>query len=135
MTQIMRIEVPQARRTEVVSSIFGLHFPLSIEPYIYNLASSMSQQYQGGYWEFYQLSNGGFYMGLADGVYPVCCHNGYAGSLTGDALGIVVCMYAFSHFSFSDNDILSRRCGSLYHQLRDFAARHTEFMSICRATD
>lgn len=135
MTQIMRIEVPQARRTEVVSSIFGLHFPLSIEPYIYNLASSMSQQYQGGYWEFYQLSNGGFYMGLADGVYPVCCHNGYAGSLTGDALGIVVCMYAFSHFSFSDNDILSCTCSSKFHQLREYALDHPEGGAILMSVD
>ena len=61
--------------------------------------------------KFYALSNGGFYMSpISNHSFQVICDNGFEGSLSGDALGITVCLYAYSHLSFSDNHELAEKC-------------------------
>jgi hypothetical protein len=53
-----------------------VHFPLKLEPVIYGITELMAHGYSGGYWEFYTLSNGGFYMAPAeDRVFHVTCDN------------------------------------------------------------
>jgi hypothetical protein len=57
---------------------------------------------------------------------------GYDGRMSGDAAGIVACLFAFSHLSFQiPNDMLSRH----YLQLLDFAVAHREASAIFAATD
>ena len=66
----------------------------------------MAQEYTGGYWDFWTLSNSGFYMAPAeDTIFHVKCQNMYEGDLSADALGIVACLYAYSNLSFSLSDI------------------------------
>jgi hypothetical protein len=56
----------------------------------------MAQDYSGGLWEFYTLSNGGFYMAPStDVIFHVSCDNMFEGDLSGDALGITACLYAY----------------------------------------
>ena len=54
--------VPEARRLRIAAKLFGVRFPLQLEPTIYQFAEFLSGDYRGGYWHFYTLSNGGFYM-------------------------------------------------------------------------
>ncbi len=54
--------VPEEQRMEVVDRLFGLRFPLELEPFIYGITDRMAASYNGGLWIFHQLSNGGFYM-------------------------------------------------------------------------
>ena len=54
--------VPESRRMAITGKYFGLHFPLQLEPVIYGITERMAEDYSGGYWDFYTLSNGGFYM-------------------------------------------------------------------------
>lgn len=61
--------------------------------------------------------------------------NGHAGQVSADAFGIICCLYAYSHLSFSDNDELSKLCSNHYHALREFALAHGEAMAIFRAID
>ena len=47
-----------------VEKLFGIHFPLKLEPVIYGITERMAKDYSGGYWDFHTLSNGGFYMAM-----------------------------------------------------------------------
>jgi hypothetical protein len=136
-TQIIvtRELVPENRRMTVVERLFSIHFPLHLEPVIYGITERMAQDYSGGYWEFYQLSNGGFYMAPAvDTHFHVTCDNMYEGELSADALGITACLYAYSHLSFS-NGRFARVCACHYHRLREYMLDHPEVREILGAID
>lgn len=129
-----RIDINQ--RIQHTADLFGLQFPLRIEPYIYSLAAGLSANYEGGYWHFYTLSNGGFYMAPDDEqVFNVVADNGFEGKLTADALGIAACLYAYSHLSFRDNPALAIPCAEQYHLLRDYMLEHAEVDKILGAID
>ena len=57
---ITRSLIAEASRMDATHTLFGLHFPLRLEPTVFNMAGMLSEQYRGGSWEFYALSNGGF---------------------------------------------------------------------------
>ena len=59
---------------------------LRLEPTILlDLAGRLAKDYLGGYWQFYALSNGGFYMASDAHAFEVICENGYVGRLSGQA--------------------------------------------------
>ena len=76
---IKRVLVATAERSSFTEELFGIDFPLKLEPYIFHLTSSQAQNYNGGYWDFYKLSNGGFYMAPDGERYQVSCPNYYRG--------------------------------------------------------
>jgi len=135
-TTIARQRLNDSERIDFPAQLFDVHFPLLVEPIIYAFTESMSREYKGGYWEFYKLSNGGFYMAPDSGSYfPVACQNGYEGVLSADALGITACLYAYSHLSFLDNPVLAETCAEQYHLLRDYMLEQTEAEAILGAID
>ena len=129
-------KVADKYRIKHTANIFGIYFPLNFEPTVYNITSDIAQEYNGDYWEFYTLSNGGFYMAPhSDAIYEIACDNGYVGKLSADALGIAVCLYAYSHLSFSGSPVLAELCGNQYHLLRASMLEHGENSSILKAID
>ena len=133
---ITRNAVPTHRRTPVAAELFGLNFPMKLEPLIFNLTDHISDNYAGGYWDFYMLSNGGFYMSPRhDEPFNVSCENGHEDHLSGDALGIVVCLYVYSHLSFIGKNGFDEICVEHYHLLREFALDHEEARGIFSAID
>ena len=132
---VTRELVPEDYRMDVVEGLFGMAFPLQLEPVIYGITNRMTDGYDGGYWHFYTLSNGGFYMAPAeDKVFHVKCQNMYEGDLSADALGITACLYAYSNLSFSLSDI-AREYARQYHLLREYMLGHVEAMEILGAID
>lgn len=135
-TTITRERLVDNQRTSITAGLFGVHFPLLVEPLVYALTESMSREYRGGYWQFYRLSNGGFYMAPdSERYFPVACQNGYEGILSADALGITACLYAYSHLSFLDNPTLAEACAEQYHLLREYMLEQTEAEGILGAID
>jgi hypothetical protein len=126
--------VPEANRVSFVHSLFGIHFPLRLEPTVFHMAGMLAREYRGGYWQFYALSNGGFYMAPDAHAFEVVCENGYVGQLSAEALGIAACLYAFSHLSFG-GDEFAELCAEHYHLLREYALDHPEARGILAATD
>jgi hypothetical protein len=127
--------VPEDRRLDVVEGLFGMAFPLQLEPVIYGITDRMAEDYTGGYWDFFTLSNGGFYMAPAeDRIFHVKCQNMYEGDLSADALGITACLYAYSNLSFSLSDI-AREYARHYHLLREYMLEHPEVREILGASD
>ncbi|MDR6495987.1 hypothetical protein J2797_005912 [Paraburkholderia terricola] len=104
------------------------------EALVYGWARRLCPTYNGGSWDFFQLSNGGFYMAPADtGRVHVRWHmNGYNDLMGIDAFGIVVTLFALCH--------LAEKCGDdriidHYHALRAYAVQHVEAANILRAID
>jgi hypothetical protein len=136
LTPITRRLVPEGQRLAVTADLFGASFPLMIEPVIYGISERMAAEYNGGYWLFYALDNGGFYMASeGDQLYQVDCDNYWRGKLSADALGIVSSLYAYSHLSFSRDMDFARTCARHYHLLREYMYEHQEVASILGATD
>lgn len=134
-TAISRTLVPEHLRSEVTADLFGAHFPLQLEPFIFSIASQLSEDYSGGYWDFYQLGNGGFYMAPEHaGRFQVGSPNGSECFMSADALGITACLYSYSHLSFGNGD-MAGKCAEQYHLLRGYVFAHPEADSILRIID
>ena len=132
---VTRELVPEDQRLAITERYFGIHFPLQIEPVVYGITDKMADTYTGGYWDFYNLSNRGFYMAPSgDDVFHVTCDNMFEGDLSCDALGITACLYAYSNLSFSDGRF-SRVCACHYHRLREYMFEHPEVCRILAGTD
>ena len=135
-TTVTRKLVPEDRRLSITEKLFGTWFPTRIEPVVYTFAERLSEAYTGGYWEFYSLSNGGFYMAPSTGrSFHVICQNQFEGDLSADALGITACLYAYSNLSFSGPDAFADICFDHYHWLREYMMQHAEVEAILGGTD
>lgn len=133
---ITREQLAEDLRMEHVNNLFGVNFPMIFEPMLYSITERMSHDYRGGYWEFYELSNGGFYMAPAViDSFNVNSQNGYNGKMSADALGITVCLYAYSHLSFSKIDGFADECARQFHLLREYMFDHAEVHEILAAID
>lgn len=112
---------------------FGEHM-MTVEGRIYGLMREYCAHYSGGFWQFHELSNGGFYMVPCLGrVGLYVPSNGYRGEMSADAAGITVCLFAFSHLSFQypHTEVFARH----FHWLREFALGHAEAGQIFVAID
>lgn len=140
---ITRQRIADNKRINHTAKLFGIHFPMRLEPFVYSITASIAREYNGGYWEFYALSNGGFYMAPAiaaakgaysDTIFHVSCENGFEGKLSADALGISACLYAYSNLSFG-GDEFADVCAQQYHWLREYVFEHPEARGILGAID
>lgn len=129
-----------ARRVEDSERLMTLprHFGnqlLVLEGAVYDLMRRFAPDYRGGFWHFYDLSTGGFYMAPEhEGTFRFSVDtNGYEGEMSADAAGITVCLFAYSHLSFRYAD--SDTFGDYFHRLREFASQHAEAPEIFAAID
>ncbi len=100
----------------------------------YALARRLCAAYSGGFWEFYDLSNGGFYMApKGDGkVHVFWSDNFYSGQMSLDALGIVTFIFTLNAAWDATHD---DRFIEAMDRLKDFASGHEERREIFRAID
>ena len=125
-------KVPEAYRLAFLPRHFGRLF-MQVESSIYGHMRGLCPGYTGGFWEFFELSNGGCYMAPAGEAFEIQAPNGHSGTVSGDAAGIIATLYALSHlaFRFEEVTVLSDR----FHQLREFALGHREAAAILEAID
>ena len=132
---IQRHLVPEDQRTKITADLFGVYFPLQLEPFIFSMASRLSEDYGGGYWAFNVLGNGGFYMAPdSEGRFQVVSPNGWEGFMSADAFGIAVCLFAYSNLSFGSGQS-AETFADQYHLLREYMMDHAEARAILAATD
>ena len=125
-------QVPDDTRIHTLPRHFGQHM-LIVEDAVYCWMRRLASEYSGGYWHFYELSNGGFY--VAPDCEPLLLRvegNGYEGFMSSAAAGITACLFSFSHLSFR---IADEVISAHYHLLRDFAVEHQEAGAILAAID
>jgi Antirestriction protein len=108
---------------------------LIVETRIYDFAAALIDGYNGGYWEFVTLSNGGFYMMpvLKEPQVTLESENGFRGQLSHEAAGITVCLFAYSHLSF--NPRFAHCTNKHFHWLRAYAKQQAEADAIFAAID
>lgn len=134
-TTITATKVRQRQRVSHSSTAFGSRF-LWIESFVFDTAASLCDTYDGGEWDFYGLSNGGFYMAPTRGDHlRITVANGFGGTLSSQAFGITCCLYAYSMLSFSPDTEFAELCARHYHLLLDAARQHSEALTIFRAID
>ncbi|MDO3386026.1 antirestriction protein [Gilvimarinus sp. SDUM040013] len=128
--------VPAEERIDTLPSFFPSCY-LEFELMVFDVARTISKTYQGasGYWQFYRLSNGGFYMAPhCDGEFEVTIPfgNGFRGSLSADAFGVAVTLYAYCFIAekFPDADLADH-----YARLYDYMSDHKEAGTIWQAID
>jgi len=133
---ITRELVPDRQRADFVDALFGINFPMQLEPCIFAIASELSSDYHGGYWHIYALGNGGVYLAPDDDArFTVRCENDFDGVMSADAFGLTVCLYAFSRLSFVAKGKIAEVYARHYHLLREYAMDHAEVTAIIAATD
>jgi hypothetical protein len=115
----------------VTGEVFGVWFPMHVEPVVFSLAERLLKDYKGGYWDFYTLSNGGFYVAPAgNDRFHVLCENQFKGDLSADVFGITLCLYAYSILSFAGPDAFVDKCTGHFYRLREFMMEHPEVRAI-----
>ncbi|MEX6281147.1 antirestriction protein [Providencia hangzhouensis] len=120
---ITAIEVKNAQaRLTFLPSKLG-RYCIAFENAIYHWMTRNAVAYNGGYWDFFQLSNGGFYLQPTKG-YMLTSPNGFMDDVGAQEAGIIVTLMMLSHFSFvtyeKEHHEDCERISAYFHQLRDF---------------
>lgn len=105
-----------------------------LEHTIYGMLRSLSPDYDGGFWDYFQLSNEGFFMAPETaGPYRIRCDgNGFSGTVSTEVAGIITCAMAYSHLSFRQR---GERFARAYELLSEFIFQHPEARIIRAALD
>jgi len=131
---IQPIIVPGHLRASTLPKRFPGMF-LVYESLVYSYMEKFSSDYSGGYWEFVELSNGGFYMSLKSNsrVYLEIDTNGFEDEMTADAASVVINLFVQCHLAHQHDELDSLI--DMYYALRNYACEHTEASKILKAID
>jgi hypothetical protein len=125
--------VPDAERLAFTPMLFGRHY-LRGESLVYRWMETLCNSYNGGYWDYLTLSNGGGYMAPKfDGNVKICVAGNYFDAeMSADAAGVVASMFALNQLANStrDEEIIER-----YYALRAYALSHPDSYLIMQAID
>ena len=125
--------VQENQRLSFLPKHFGNRMMVA-ERGIFNALRKLCSDYNGAFWNYYELSNGGFYMApcLDEKLTMFVEGNGYEGILSADAAGIVATLCVINELCWVDQ---SEKMINHYYLLRDFAAEHSEANEIYAAID
>ena len=129
---ITATQIAPENRLNTLPTFFPTCF-MQFENTVYTVMDKICENYSGGFWEFYELSNGSFYM--APDMDESCSisvpfGNGYEGTMSAEAAGITVCLYAYCFIAETHSAMADH-----YWRLRDFANNHAEASAIFQAID
>lgn len=132
--RVIATKVPCPRRCSAIATHLG-DYMLNFENRVYDLMGDMCDTYGGGFWEFYELSNGGFFMNLCRSepmTIRVRMGNNYEGTMSPTAASIVVNLFAYSQMSFKykDDYLIDH-----YYWLIEYAGTLDDFLAIRSAID
>mgnify|MGYP006075742859 CR=1 FL=1 len=113
------------------------HLPkayLLFEKHCFRSMEIICNSYNGGYWDFFNLSNGGFYIAPTEiESYQICVIDNYFdGILSAKATGIVTTLFALNALSWETK---SSHVIDKYELLIAFAKQHKECKLIFSAID
>lgn len=129
--------VPDEQRLDFWLQHFG-SIPqwITLEPRIFAWMDRFCDEYSGGIWSFYTLSNGGAFIAPdtdSDDKWHLFNNvNGNGAEISAEAAGIAVCLLAYSHHACrTECDAMTEH----YYRLRDYALQHPESHAIFRIID
>jgi hypothetical protein len=124
--------VAEKDRLKFLPRYFG-KLMMQVENSVYDWLTQLSQDYDGGLWDFVELTNGGCYMVPPDDTYAMESPNGASIRLNRDAVGICTMLFALSHLSMKHSD--SEPLANCYHAVREFALEHPDQHAILALID
>jgi hypothetical protein len=136
-TKVAAAPLPEWKRLAFLPRFFGRYFVRG-ENLVYAWLSRLASEYRGGLWQFYELSNGGFYLApLLERPLTVRVDgNGYDGVMSADAAGVVACLFALGQLAHElDGTSAGAALSEHYHRLREYALDHLEAPAILHAID
>lgn len=136
--QITATVVQEDDKMDFLPRHFTMKFMILGEQTVYNWMRRLSSDYNGGVWDFVELSNGGFFM-VPKREKPwnvVVPGNHFSEQLSAEATGIVVMLFVLENLynvlgDKHDVDFLYEKL----YQLKDYAREHAESSLIFRAID
>ncbi len=128
MKTITKTQCSESKRLDFLPHHVGNKF-IQYENLIYAHMRKASKQYDGGYWEYYTLSNGGFYMELQEDerLDMECMGNCYRGEMSAEAASLAVNLCVQNIFAWQVNPA---RFSDTFHNLRHYASQHQEAREI-----
>jgi len=124
-------------RLKVLPALFGNHY-LQGEALVYTVTRKHTAEYEGGYWNYYALSNGGYYLAPDLGDEPLTISvpgNSFKGELSPDATGIVSTLFALGILMQEVETDEHPHLVEQYDRLKEFACEHPEYKAILEAID
>lgn len=130
---IERTLVPEEQRLDFLPKHCGKYHYMMFEMTVYSMARRLCAEYDGGLWQYYELSNKGWYMALDDDrtFRVVWAGNYYEGDMSADAFSITANLYAYNVMFGSQDELFV----PAYYALREYAAEHAEAKKILAAID
>lgn len=130
---IQAMVVADGARMAFLPRVFGPGLAMAAETMVYSWMKDLCTDYNGGYWDFVDLSNGGFYMRLTSSRHFAMRvdGNGFSGALSADAASIVASLFAINQLLFQGADHLH----DAFYALRDYARQQPEWQAILLAID
>lgn len=130
---ITKTLVAEDKRMDFLPKYIGKPF-FKYELLVYRFMDMFCENYMGGYWQFYELSNGGMFICIdEEKSFRVCNDmNYFDDSMSGEAVSLGVNMCALNALMDCPNP---DRYIDLYYQLRDFICEHKETNKILRFID
>ena len=125
--------VPPAKRMGFLPRLFGKHLMIRGEHLVYEWMGALCPAYHGGYWEFYDVSNGGGFMALRA---PLAVQirvegNHFDEEVSPVASGLIATTFALNSLLWKGHEELFDR----YDQLQAYIALLPEAAVIRRAID
>lgn len=138
-TPIFATKVPVRERMRCFAGLFEDHF-IDTENAVYSFAENIVVGYRGEFWDFYRLSNGGFFISPRKALlYDVmtsfanqqkCFIKDFRGEMSARATGLVVCIYAYEFMTKRTSDPVFEAQSWL---LKEYAVQHPERTKIMAA--
>lgn len=106
----------------------------SLEPQVFGWMDHLCEDYNGGIWNFFTLSNGGAFIAPdCDSAWSLYNDmNGNSAEMSSEAAGITVCLLNWSHHACRTE---SEAMTDHYYRLREYALSHAESRAIMRIID
>ena len=134
---IIASQVSDEQRADFWPQHFG-RIPqwILLEPRIFGWMDRFCENYSGGIWHFYTLTNGGAFMAPEaedDEKWTLLNNmNGNSAEMSAEAAGIAVCLIEYSHHACrTECDAMTEH----YYRLRDYALQHPEYHAILAIID
>lgn len=134
---LLATPVPDEQRITFWPQHFGgIPQWILLEPRIFARMDRLCEDYCGGVWQFYTLSNGGAFMAPdsdSNETWSLFNNmNGNGAEMSAEAAGIAVCLIEYSHHACrTECDAMTEH----YYRLRDYALQHSESQAILRIID
>jgi len=129
--------VAEDARLEFYPEFLGKYF-MAGENLLYVHANRFVQGYTGGHWNYYTLSNGGFFAALdSDQKQHLVIPLNYCSEvMSAEAAGVTLTLFMLGRLLCARiPQVEAERITELYYKLRDYAVGHPEGQAILTAID